>query len=175
MLADKLKEVLENQRKLATQKFYVSFDETGRITSVFASSDGPQENSIVIENSLAEGFLNGELMKTKYVVAKIGDEYALQKIEQQFNLTASSSFYKAPTAKQNITLLINKQKKTLTVMNSGNLDGSAVFYICEKNCFHKVKKQIVYDATTDVYALDNTENIDVYVPAHIKDVGVQYE
>jgi len=175
MLADRLKEVLENQRKLATQKFYVSFDETGRITSVFASSDEPPENSVEIDTTLAEGFLSGTVMKTKYTVAKIGDSHQLQKVEQQFNLTSGSSFYKAPVAKQLVTLLINKNKNMLTVLNGDNLDGSAVFYICEKNCFHKLKQSLVYDPVTNVYALNATENIDIYIPAHIRNVGVQYE
>jgi len=175
MLANRLKEVLENQRKLATQKFYVSFDETGRITSVFASSDEPSENSVEIDTTLAEGFLSGTVMKTKYTVAKIGDSYQLQKVEQQFNLTSGSSFYKAPVVKQLITLLINKNKNMLTVLNGDNLDGSAVFYICEKNCFHKPKQSLVYDPATNVYALNATENIDIYIPAHIRNVGVQYE
>lgn len=173
-MQDRIAEALEHQRRIAQQKFYVSFDNTGRIVSVFASSDGPKENSIEIEYKLAEEFLNGSLMKSKYRVAKLGDSYQLEKNELRSDLKASSSFYKAPVAVRRTTITINKKQQTATFSES-DLDDTAVFYFCAKNCFHKLYKSIVYDPAIKVYAIDTDADVDVFIPSHIADVGVQYE
>ena len=173
-MQDKISEVLNHQRRLAQQKFYVSFDDTGRIVSVFVSSDEPKENTLEIDKNLAEDFLNGSLMKTKYRVAKLGDKYQLEKNELRSDLKTSSSFYKAPNKVDYVTITINKAKQTAT-FSGKKLDDSSVFYFCAKNCFHKLYKSVVYDTAIEVYSIDTSEDVDVFIPSHVPNVGVQYE
>ena len=173
-MQDRIAEVLAHRKRLAQQKFYVSFDNTGRITGVFASSDEPKDNMLEIDTSLAEKFLNGELMKTKYCVTKLGDKHQLEKVEVQSDLKASSSFYKAPNEAKATTIVINRKQQTAT-FTKNDLDTSAVFYVCAKNCFHKLYKSIIYDPSILVYSIDTDQEVDIFIPSHIPNVGVQYE
>jgi hypothetical protein len=173
-MIDRMKELRNHQQKIKTQKFYVSFNSDGIITSIFASFDEQDPVTVIeIEKSLAESLLSGSVLSTKYRVSKLGDKFVLQEFAATSTIAANSSFYKVPIAQTQNTLVINKSQSTIKIPNS--LDESLVLYICAKNCFHVLYDTIVYRNFVDTYSIDLTNDIDIFVPAHVKDLGIQYE
>lgn len=173
-MIDRMKELRNHQKKIKKQKFYVSFNNEGMITSIFASIEDQDPATVIeIENSLAEILLSGSVLPSKYRVNKLGDKFVLQEFSAKSTITANSSFYKVPVELAKNTLVINKAQSTIKIPNG--IDESLVLYICAKNCFHVLYDTIVHKNFVDTYSIDLTNDIDIFVPAHIKDLGIQYE
>jgi hypothetical protein len=173
-MIDRMKEIRLHQQALKSQKFYVSFDNDGIVTSVFSSFDDQDTATVIeIEPSIAEGFLSGSVLSSKYRVSKLGDKFVLREFAATSVIAANSSFYKVPVAQTQHTLVINKAESTIKIPDI--IDDSMVLYICAKNCFHILYDTIVRADLVDTYSIDLTKDIDIFVPAHIKDLGIQYE
>jgi hypothetical protein len=172
-MIDRLAEIMNHQKIIQTQKFYVSFDQTGRLTSVFAGTGEPPENTLEITVDLAEQFLSGSLMKNKYKAVQLGDTYVLQKLDSVVNITTGHSYYKVPSKLLPNMLYINADKGTMTLQ--GTFEKSNVFYVCQKNCFHILYDSVVYDPAISTYQITAGKDIDVFVPSHVADLGVMYE
>jgi hypothetical protein len=173
-MIDRMTELRKHQQSLSLQKFFVSHDQDGNITSVFASTESQDPHTkLEIGKDLAEGFLTGEILTSTYKVDRLGDSYVLQKVLLTNNITSNSSFYKIPNIKTEHTIIINKAASTIKMPDT--LDETAVLYICAKNCFHILYTTIVYDPNVSVYSVETADEISIFVPAHIKDLGIQYE
>ena len=172
-MIDRLAEIMRHQKVIQQQKFYVSFAEDGRLTSVFAVTGEPPENTIEIDVDLAEQFLSGQLMKNKFKAVQLGDKYVLQKADSVVDITTSHSFYKVPEATTENMVYVNQKEGTIKL--KGTFDQSTVLYICEKDCFHILYDIVVCNPSIDTYSVTVDKHIDIFVPAHIADLGVCYE
>jgi len=172
-MIDRLAEIMRHQQVIQQQKFYVSFAEDGRLTSVFTGAGEPPENTIEIDVDLAEKFLSGQLMKNKYKAVQLGDKYVLQKADSAVDITTSHSFYKVPQTQMPNMVSINQTTGSLTL--HGDFDSSSVLYVCEKDCFHILYDVVVCQPNISVYPITPNKQLDIFVPAHVTNVGVLYE
>lgn len=171
---DILADIRRHQQTLSNQKYYVSYDSDNRITSVFSHSGDPLENTIVISESLAEKFLNGDILKHNYTVVQLGDKLVIEKINTDISITTEHTFYKIPVSTNETMLYINSKEGTIRF--EGDFLNASVFYVCAKNCFHILYKTILVDNDIKIYADECfTKDIDIFVPAHTENVGICYE
>lgn len=173
-MVDRMAELRKHQQGLLCQKFFVSHDQDGNITSVFASSDAQDPYTVLeIGKDLAELFLTGTALTSTYKVERLGDSYILQKVLLTNNITSDSLFYKVPNIETNSTIIVNSTD--LTIKMPSTLNESVVLYICAKNCFHILYNTIIYDPNIELYSIGTTNEISIFVPAHVQDLGMQYE
>lgn len=169
-----LDDIRRHQLLARTLKYYVSYDSENRITAVFSHSGDAPDNSINISESLAEKFLNGDILKHNYTVVQLGDSFVIEKINTDISITTEHSFYKIPTSSCKNMIYINSANGTLRF--EGEFLNSNVFYVCAKNCFHILYKTILFDDDINIHVDECfTKDIDIFVPAHVENVGIAYE
>ena len=70
-------------------------------------------------------------------------------------------------------IYVNQEAGTVTL--KGAFDQSSVLYICEKDCFHILYDVIVCNPSIDTYPITAGKDADIFVPAHVVNLGVCYE